>query len=151
MFVKDIQNTAQIGAFGYGGNHITGIVKNSQPCAETVLHFPDILGIHFMVIELIDDVLSQSGMINDGNKRRTQFHVGDIFGNVSADTAMHGNNPADVPSGRYELGERISFDIHECGSDDDNTHGINLSVQRENGNRKCRRAVCRAVGKKEWS
>ena len=70
-----------------------------------------------MPFELVDYIGAHAAFVNNCNKSRSQLNVGDVFGNVAADSAVHLNYMSGIASARYVLSVRISFDVYKCCSD----------------------------------
>ena len=48
----------------------------------------------FVVVQLVDDVLTHAGVVHQTHKGGAQLHIGDVLRHVPAHTAMHLFNAA---------------------------------------------------------
>ena len=120
-----LQQTGQRGGvrpLGDGGVHITIVVKDGQPCAHTVRLFLDKAGVHLVLCQLVDDVLSHAGVVHQTHKGGAQFHVGNILHHVAAYAAVYLLDASGVAPAGDIGGKGIALDIHKNSSDDYDTH-----------------------------
>ena len=102
--------------------HITIVVKDGQPCAHTVRLFLDKAGVHLVLCQLVDDVLSHAGVVHQTHKGGAQLHVGNILHHVAAYAAVYLLNASGVAPAGDIGGKGIALDIHKNSSDDYDTH-----------------------------
>ena len=120
MFVEDVADRCKIRTLGDRGDDIAVVVKDGEPGPQSVRSPHDIIGLDFVTLQFLDDVRSQSRIIDDTDVGRTKFQIGDILHDIAAHTAVDLNDAADVSSRRDELIDRITFDINEyCPKYDD--------------------------------
>ena len=116
-------------ALAFVTDDIPFMIEQSQPGAQTRICSADVFCIDLMTIEFFYDICGNTGMIDDGNKSRSQFNIGNVFGNVSAHASMNLGNTAGISACRYILSERISLDIYKNSSDYYNAHsGISFCL-----------------------
>ena len=107
---------------GDGSVHITIVVKDGQPCAHTVRLFLDKAGVHLVLCQLVDDVLSHAGVVHQTHKGGAQLHVGNILHHVAAYAAVYLLDASGVAPAGDIGGKGIALDIYKNSSDDYDAH-----------------------------
>ena len=111
---------------GDGGGHIAVVVKDGQPGAHAVRHPLDVLGVHLVVGQLVDDVLPKAGFIHQPHKGGPQLHVGNVLRHVPAHAAVHLLHPPGIPPAGDVGGERIALDVHKNCTEYNDSHNLNV-------------------------
>ena len=122
VLLEDRLERGEVGPFRDGRDDVAVVVEHREPGAEPVGRADDVVGSHFVALQLLDDVRAHAALVEHADKRRLQLKVGDVFGDVAAHAAVHLDHPAGVPAGGDVLRERIAFDIDHDGADDDDAH-----------------------------
>ena len=117
FFIEDPFDLRKVGTFGDRCDHVAAVVKDCKPGAQSVFRPADIAGIALVLVELLDDVRTETAVVDHTDQRRAQLDIGDILRNIAAYSAVYLYDPARIPSGRDILRQRIPFDIHKCCAD----------------------------------
>ena len=66
-----------------------------------------------MADQIPDNVVGKSGIIDNADKCRPQFNIGDILHHISSDSAVHLHDPSYIPAARDILRQRISLHVYK--------------------------------------
>ena len=102
--------------------HIAVVVKDGQPGTHAVRHALDVLGVHLVVLQLVDHILSHAGVVHQTDKGRAQLYIGDILHHVAAHSAVYLLNAAGIAPARNIGGKGIAFDIHKNSTEHNDSH-----------------------------
>ena len=122
FFLQQAGEGSGVRPLGNGCVHIAVVVKDGQPGAHAVRHTQDVAGVHLMIFQLVDHILSHAGVVHQTDKGRTQLYIGDILHHIAAHTAMHLFNAPGVASAGNVGRQGIPLDIHKNSSDDYDAH-----------------------------
>ena len=122
LFLQQGGKGAGVRPFGDGSVHIAVVVKDGQPGAHAVRDAPDVLSVHLVVFQLVDDVLPHAGVIHQTDKGGAQLHIGDVLGHIAAHAAVHLLDAPGVAAARDISRKGVALDIHKNSSEYDDSH-----------------------------
>ena len=122
LFLQQAGQRGGVRPLGDGGVHIAVVVKDGQPGAHAVRHALDVLGVHLVVLQLVDDVLAHAGVVHQADEGGPQLHVGNVLHHIAAHAAVHLLDAAGIAPARDVGGKGVALDIHKNGSDDYDAH-----------------------------
>ena len=122
VLFKDFANSCEIRSLWDRSHNFTVIIKDSEPCSETIFSTTNVLCIYFMSIELVNYIIRNASIINYTDICRLKFNISNILNYITANTTMYLKHTTYISSTRNILCSRISFDINKYCSNNNNTH-----------------------------
>ena len=122
MFKEGIVDGIEIRTFGNRADHITFVVKDSQPGSEAIFNPADIFGVDFVMLQFFQYIGAGTALIDYADVGGLQFYIGDILDYVPAHASMHLNHPSRVPSGGDILAVRVPLNIYHYSTYYNDSH-----------------------------
>ena len=109
--------------------HVAVVVKDGQPGAHAVRDTADVLCVHLVVFQFVDDILPHAGVIHQTDEGGAQLHIGDILGHIAAHAAVHLLDTSGVAATRDISRKGVALDIHKNSSEYDDSHNPKTSFK----------------------